>query len=665
VTLGRLRQRPEGAASETFVDLVTRTASGGIMPWLGDVRVKGTKMRAAASLVAVTIAATGLTVLAQAPAQALGSRTVPLPVDSVEAVAFDEATGHLFISTGWNRSEVLVTDVDGSVVRRIDGLPGAAGMLLDGGRLYVALRDGEAIAAIDTSTLVETQRWPLPAGICPDELAMTVGQLVFSTKCSDPLIRTSLGVLDRATGAASLLETAMLGAMLTANAASNGRVAVAEKYSSTSEVGVYDVSSGQVEFVTAATDFQNINRIGDLAMAPDGQSVFVSAGDGFLLPLDSLTFQPVASSNVAVWSGDGRQLVLGTSESLAVWPVDSTASQSMWIGPYPYGGAGHGRLAVDPTATRGWVVSAGIGGLDPPTLVLYDLTPSGTQWTLSAARTVLPENSPVTIQADLMIGGQPAPDGTAVIISSTRPDGGGRTETYYTRDGGITISSLALRGSSRYRFHYWDATNGGAEAYSDVIGTYETALYVLEPLSPSHPGRPLAWFGRLTDTFNNALPGRLVDLVRSDGGAGTVVDTAATDFDGWFRLEDTPDAVGVYTYTVRYAGDEAAAPAEHETVITVEKYTGYVGVEAWLGTGRDKRTATVLGSLSGYHTNPILTITATPDGGKPTVIAQGPVADDNTLTARYLMKRATTFTVSHAGDDWYTPAEASTRLLPR
>jgi hypothetical protein len=387
-----------------------------------------------------------------------------------------------------------------------------------------------------------------------------------------------------------------------------------------------------------STDFQNINRIGDLAMAPDGQSVFVSAGDGFLLPLDSLTFQPVASSNVAVWSGDGRQLVLGTSESLAVWPVDSTASQSMWIGPYPYGGAGHGRLAVDPTATRGWVVSAGIGGLDPPTLVLYDLTPSGTQWTLSAARTVLPENSPVTIQADLMIGGQPAPDGTAVIISSTRPDGGGRTETYYTRDGGITISSLALRGSSRYRFHYWDATNGGAEAYSDVIGTYETALYVLEPLSPSHPGRPLAWFARLTDTFNNALPGRLVDLVRSDGGAGTVVDTAATDFDGWFRLEDTPDAVGVYTYTVRYAGDEAAAPAEHETVITVEKYTGYVGVEAWLGTGRDKRTATVLGSLSGYHTNPILTITATPDGGKPTVIAQGPVADDNTLTARYLMK---------------------------
>jgi hypothetical protein len=116
---------------------------------------------------------------------------------------------------------------------------------------------------------------------------------------------------------------------------------------------------------------------------------------------------------------------------------------------------------------------------------------------------------------------------------------------------------------------------------------------------------------------------------------------------------------------LRYAGSESASPARHETVLVVEKFPGVVSITATLGTRRDRRTATVTASLGIWHTNRTVTITALPDGGTASVIATGEVADDGTLTVRYAMRRATTFTVTYAGDDWYTAAEASARLTLR
>jgi hypothetical protein len=198
-----------------------------------------------------------------------------------------------------------------------------------------------------------------------------------------------------------------------------------------------------------------------------------------------------------------------------------------------------------------------------------------------------------------------------------------------------------------------------------VIGTFTTQFNVTEPPSPVNPGQQLSWSAQLTDTDGRALPGERVQLLRTGGDNDVVVDEGFTDQFGYVELRDTAEAAGTFTYVLRYAGSESASPARHETVLVVEKFPGVVSITATLGTRRDRRTATVTASLGIWHTNRTVTITALPDGGTASVIATGEVSDDGTLTVRYAMRRATTFTVTYAGDDWYTAAEASARLTLR
>lgn len=320
--------------------------------------------------------------------------------------------------------------------------------------------------------------------------------------------------------------------------------------------------------------------------------------------------------------------------------------------------ARHRRFVSDATAARAWVVSKGPFSTDPTLLVGYDLASTGTTWTLSSARTVVPELTPVTLTANLSVGGAPVADGVRLVVLIDRPDGTSTSEERFTSDGGVSYSVLAERGVTTYRFSYSDATNGAALAYAEIVGTFQTLLTAVDPLSPSNPGQPLNWFAQPTDTDGRALPFERIELTRD----GVVVDVGRTDASGFVQLTDTPDRIGTFQYVLRWAGDEAGAPAQHETVVAVEKYTGGVSVNATLGSGRTGRTATVQAVLGDWHTNRSVTITAQPDGGTATVIAQGDVADDPTLTVTYQLRKATTFTVTYAGDDWYTAAEASTRL---
>ncbi|MFF3941030.1 hypothetical protein [Streptomyces phaeofaciens] len=62
-----------------------------------------------------------------------------------------------------------MTDLSGAPVVTLANERGATALALssDGGTLYVALADDDAIAAIDTATLTETGRWTTgwPAGL--------------------------------------------------------------------------------------------------------------------------------------------------------------------------------------------------------------------------------------------------------------------------------------------------------------------------------------------------------------------------------------------------------------------------------------------------------------------------------------------------------------------
>jgi hypothetical protein len=596
------------------------------------------------------------------PALAAGTpTTIVLPIDRVAELELDEANGHLFISAGPGGSEVLVTDLRGTEVRRIGGLPGASGLLLIGGTLYVALHDAHAIAAVDTASLSETRRFDLPdlpGEFCPDELASTAGRVVYTAPhCNRSFHEARLGVLDPATGESWNDHTVSSTPTIAANQASDGVVAVASTASSPTNVVLYDIRGGTAELLRATTEPQGVRA---MTMSPDGRSLFASAR---FLPLDTMTWSRVIpGATVGIWSGDGSRLVTGEGALLSVWPAGSTATISGVRAEFGVA-AGPRLLAADATAARGWVVNGGTFPTDPILLTIYDLTPNGTAWTLSAARTEVPEWTAVTLTAKLSVGGAPVPDGERLVVLVTRPDGTTVGEEHFTRDGGVSLSRLAARGVTRYTFSWSDPVNGSALAYADVIGTFKTRFTVtVEPTSPANPGQRLTWFGRLTDDVGRSLPSELVELLRD----GTTVDVAGTDFQGFFQLTDEPQQTGTFHYILRWPGTEAGAPAEHETVVTVERSQSFVNITAVRGTGRNGRTATVTAFLSEWRTNRSVTVTAQPAGGTPTVIAQGEVAEDtHTLTTTYRLRRDTTFTVTYDGDEWFTPAEASTLLTLR
>ncbi|MFC7468385.1 YncE family protein [Actinomadura keratinilytica] len=107
--------------------------------------------------------------------------TTELPFAYHSGLETDARHQRLYISDRVTGS-VLVTDFDGQVVRKLDGLPGAADLALskDDRTLYVALAEGDAVVALDTATYRQKARYPTGEGTGPAQLALTGGKLWFS-----------------------------------------------------------------------------------------------------------------------------------------------------------------------------------------------------------------------------------------------------------------------------------------------------------------------------------------------------------------------------------------------------------------------------------------------------------------------------------------------------
>src|SRR5712691_3033124 len=88
-----------------------------------------------------------------------GAIQVILPIGGFFEMVVDLDHLHVFVTgdPSLNNSRVVAVDHRGNVVKLFRNEPGAAGMALDPGHstLYVALQQGDAIAAIDTATLRE------------------------------------------------------------------------------------------------------------------------------------------------------------------------------------------------------------------------------------------------------------------------------------------------------------------------------------------------------------------------------------------------------------------------------------------------------------------------------------------------------------------------------
>lgn len=147
-------------------------------------------MRRLVSWVVVALFSAGLLAIG-APGAGASS---DLALTGFADMVLDEGTGHIFISDGVG--QVLVTDLAGNTVTSVGGLPGAHGLTLSGDTVYVALRDGSAIASIDTTTLAQ-RGLPVVVEACPTSVAVAAGLLWYSAGCADS---TTVGAVNTASG---------------------------------------------------------------------------------------------------------------------------------------------------------------------------------------------------------------------------------------------------------------------------------------------------------------------------------------------------------------------------------------------------------------------------------------------------------------------------------
>ncbi|WP_042420398.1 YncE family protein [Streptacidiphilus anmyonensis] len=238
-----------------------------------------------------------------APA-AQADTTVTLPIAGLAGKVVDAAHGHLFISDGV--SQILVTDLAGHTVGTIGSEPGAGGMTLspDGDTLYVADSWNDAtplwygaIAAIDTRTLRETARYPLPRNTQPSSLAFTGGKLWFSYQVVGQ--DGGIGAVDP--GAATPTATVGLAQELYGGApglaANPGAPDQLVAVGGTGRVGaptivhVYDVSQGTGGALPPSPGGYPLDGATDLTMNPDGSEFVVAGSDADIFGLTGTFFR--------------------------------------------------------------------------------------------------------------------------------------------------------------------------------------------------------------------------------------------------------------------------------------------------------------------------------------------------------------------------------------
>ncbi|MBC2906991.1 YncE family protein [Streptomyces cupreus] len=229
---------------------------------------------------AAVSAALGISLLGFGPSASAADSSTQLPISSHEDIVVDGVHRHVFISDPASGS-VVVTGYDGTVVKQIDGEPGASGLALsaDSGTLYVALRTADAISAIDTATLQETARYSTGAGTAPQYPAIAGGKVWFGyggepwggigyvdLSGPDPVIHAPSG------GGRTFASAPIL-----ASSPGNPGLLVAGDASVSPPVlAVYDVSTGD-ERQTAHTSISG-GSVADLAVTPDGKDVVVASG---------------------------------------------------------------------------------------------------------------------------------------------------------------------------------------------------------------------------------------------------------------------------------------------------------------------------------------------------------------------------------------------------
>ncbi|WP_328421523.1 hypothetical protein OG470_05850 [Micromonospora sp. NBC_00389] len=209
-------------------------------------------------------------------------------------ILVDEARGRVYITGGKGTDGLIVTDLDGNVLRTLQGIaPGAAGMTLspDGSKLYIAAGDQDWLRIVDLDT------WELDGQFagktdgtmtCPKDMAFAAGQLWVSWGCENEPT-AGIGRVDLATGkfsvnAVDAIDERISSAMLlaTSPAQPDMLIAGATGTSPALLVRFEATATGLVQRAISRTDGGSVAQ---LAVTPDGTEVIVPSGAPYYHPV--------------------------------------------------------------------------------------------------------------------------------------------------------------------------------------------------------------------------------------------------------------------------------------------------------------------------------------------------------------------------------------------
>ena len=217
---------------------------------------------------------------------------VKIPLPRFGDMLVDEAHGRLYITGGKGTGSIVVTDLDGSNLRTIDGyFTGAAGMTLspDGTKLNVALSDSDGIAIIDTATYaIDFYYVGTHDGVptCPRDLAWASGQLWFSWGCDSA--PAGIGRVDPDTRAYDLTaytaDSRIVTPPLLATLPSQPNMLIAgETGTNPALLFRFEATpTGLEQRVWRRTDGGSVRQ---LAVTPDGSQVIVPSGAPYYHPV--------------------------------------------------------------------------------------------------------------------------------------------------------------------------------------------------------------------------------------------------------------------------------------------------------------------------------------------------------------------------------------------
>lgn len=524
----------------------------------------GTRHRTSTLLTAAVLAAATL-VAPGPPAHA----AVPVDAPTIWTMAGTPDGSRVFV--GAVESGVLVVDAGATSARRVDGLGRAVGvrMAQDNRTLWVGLPNDRQIAAVDTTTLAVTARYDVGADICPGDVAPTGPYVAFAFDClhySDqtlPPTPTGVGVLDTRTGAVSLSppEWSWHQPIIATSPGLPGRVFATDYLVHTVSLTMLDVSDGTVRWVAGRK--LGMANPADLAVSPDGSQVALTGVDvGGIQTFTTSDLSPVllypttCSSWSVAWSADSSHLVTvcnGQDYKVALFArgTPTPLRTADFVGEPERTPVQRG-LVLDADAGR---VTIGSQGLWAPAGRYVDrigLRPAAATVT-GPARGYTTRSA--TFTAQVLLGGAPAPAGTAVQVYREQPYDSTLLGTFTTDAGGsVSFSDATPRsGTWTYRAHFpgdesYARADGTATFQADKLPT--TLAVAFQPVKKKRGST----YGTVAVTLGPTVGHRYVTVTVTTS-AGTQFLTSGSVPDG-APLTATYTVTGPSTFTASYDGND-------------------------------------------------------------------------------------------------------------